>query len=58
MGLLDQASIWWDSRSVYKAQLVALRNMQKYGVDYEETFALVAKMTMVRTVISIAASQS
>lgn len=32
--------------------------MQKYGVNYEETFALVAKMTTVRTVISIAASQS
>jgi hypothetical protein len=41
----------------YKARLVALGNRQKYGVDYEETFALVAKMTTVRTVISIAASQ-
>ncbi|XP_057954067.1 uncharacterized mitochondrial protein AtMg00810-like [Malania oleifera] len=30
---------------------------QEYGVDYEETFAPVAKMTTVRTVISIAASQ-
>jgi hypothetical protein len=40
----------------YKAQLVALGNRQEYGVDCEETFALVAKMTTVRTVISIAAS--
>jgi hypothetical protein len=40
----------------YKARLVALGNRQEYGVDYEETFALVAKMTPVHTVISIAAS--
>jgi hypothetical protein len=31
--------------------------MQEYGVDYEETFAPMAKMTTVRTIISIAASQ-
>jgi hypothetical protein len=41
----------------YKARLVALGNRQEYGVDYEETFAPVAKMTTVRTVISVAASQ-
>ncbi|TXG71326.1 hypothetical protein EZV62_006261 [Acer yangbiense] len=41
----------------YKARLVALGNKQEYGVDYEETFAPVAKMTTVRTIISIAASQ-
>jgi hypothetical protein len=41
----------------YKAQLVALGNMQEYEVDYEETFAPVAKMTIVRTVISIVVSQ-
>jgi hypothetical protein len=40
----------------YKARLVALGNMQEYGVDYEETFAPVAKMTTMRTVISIVAS--
>jgi hypothetical protein len=31
--------------------------MQEYGVDCEETFAPVAKMTTLHTVISIAASQ-
>ena len=41
----------------YKARLVALGNRQEYGTDYEETFAPVAKMTTVRTILSIAASQ-
>jgi hypothetical protein len=40
----------------YKAWLVALGNKQEYEVDYEETFAPVAKMTIVRTVTFIAAS--
>jgi hypothetical protein len=41
----------------YKARLVTLGNMQEYRVDYEEIFAPVAKMTTIRTVISITASQ-
>ena len=41
----------------YKARLVALGNRQEYGVDYEETFAPVTKMTTVRFVLSYAASQ-
>ncbi|RVW84805.1 Retrovirus-related Pol polyprotein from transposon RE1 [Vitis vinifera] len=42
----------------HKACLVALGNKQEYGVDYEETFTPVAKMTMVRTILVITASQS
>lgn len=55
MGVLNQAS--FVCLDHYKARLVALGNRKKYGVDYEETFAPVAKMTTMRTIISITASQ-
>ena len=42
----------------YKARLVALGNWQEYEINYQETFASIAKMTTVRTLIAIAASQS
>jgi len=42
----------------YKARLVVLWNKQEFGLDYEETFAHVAKMTTVRTILAIAASES
>ena len=41
----------------YKARLIVLGNKQEYGVNYEVTFALVAKITTMKMVISIAASQ-
>ncbi|RLN09608.1 retrotransposon protein, putative, unclassified [Panicum miliaceum] len=40
----------------YKARLVARGYSQTYGIDYDETFAPVAKMSMVRTLISCAAN--
>lgn len=45
------------SLNCHKAHLVALGNKQEYGLNYDETFALVAKMIIVRTVRSIVASK-
>jgi hypothetical protein len=40
----------------HKARLVAKGYSQTYGIDYDETFSLVAKMTSIRVVISLASS--
>ena len=40
----------------YKARLVAKGFSQQYGLDYEETFAPVAKMPTIRLIMSISAS--
>ena len=41
----------------YKARLVAKGFLQKYGVDFEETFAPFAKFTSIRIILSIAAQR-
>lgn len=38
--------------------MVAFDNRQEHGVDYEDTFAPVVKMTTVQTVLAIAGFQS
>ena len=39
----------------YKARFVARGFSQKEGIDYEETFAPVARYTSIRTIIALAA---
>jgi hypothetical protein len=41
----------------YKARLVARGFTQEYGVDYEETFALVARLSSVRALLAVASSR-
>ena len=38
----------------YKARLVARGNTQTYGIDYQETFAPIAKINTIRILISLA----
>ncbi len=41
----------------YKARLIAKGYAQTYGIDYEETYSLVAKMISVRAIIAMAATK-
>jgi hypothetical protein len=48
----------WVYRIKYKARLVVLGNHQVEGINYTETFAPVAKMVTVRTVLAVAAAKA
>ncbi len=41
----------------YKTRLVAKGYAQTYGIDYEETYSPIAKMTTVRAIITIAVAK-
>ncbi len=45
------------SVSRYKARLVAKGYAQTYGIDYEETYSLIAKMTTIRAIIAMATTK-
>ena len=40
----------------YKTRLVTKGFTQEYGIDYEETFALVTYISFVRTLLAVAAA--
>ena len=42
----------------YKARLVAMGFTQEYGIDYEETFAFVARLSSIMTLIAISADRN
>ncbi|MCO5551884.1 hypothetical protein L7F22_005390 [Adiantum nelumboides] len=46
------------SVSKHKARLVAKGYAHTYGIDYEETFAHVAKMATIRAVIAVGAAKN
>jgi hypothetical protein len=45
------------SMNRYKARLVAKGYAQTHGIDYEETYSPIAKMTTLRAIIAMAAAK-
>ncbi|GJV72914.1 reverse transcriptase domain-containing protein [Tanacetum coccineum] len=57
MCLFKHKYVAYGSLSMYKARLVGNGNNQQLGVNYDETFSLVVKLTTIRTVLSLVASR-
>lgn len=55
--VVQSLMVYAQSIKRYKARLDVLGNCQEYGLNYNETFAPVVKMTTVNTIIAIAASK-
>jgi hypothetical protein len=45
------------SVSIYKTRLIANGYAQTYGINYEETYSPVAKMTIIRVIIAMAVAK-
>jgi hypothetical protein len=45
------------SMNIYKTRLVAKGYAQTYGIDYEETYSSIVKMTIVKTIIVMATTK-
>ena len=54
-GPIEPSSHQMEILNKYKAKLVAKGFSQEEGIDYNETFAPVAKMTSIRTLVALAA---
>ena len=46
----------YGSIEIYKARLVAKGFTQSYGIDYQETFALINKLNTIKVFLSLAAN--
>jgi hypothetical protein len=59
MGLQGNDMLRWIYRKIQgRTSSSRIFRMEQYGLDYDETFSLVAKLTTVRVVLALAANRS